>query len=445
MTIRKFLILAICLSATVAVAMNGPAEIEPAKDAPASFTPEESLTKFDIPEGFRLEIVASEPLLADPSGIAFDARGRLLVCELHGYNLEGFLDVQELNKTGELNTKVEHVRITGDLLKEAQKSQRGIIKMLSDTDGDGRMDKATVWADDLPPAYGMVAAREGVIVACAPHIVYLADRDGDGKSDFRETLYTGFKVELMERAINNPRWGVDNWIYVGAGGGGGLITGPHLKEPVQVGHSDFRIKADGSAVEWAIGSVGTYGVSINEVGDRFLSSGGQPATYALPLPNRYLERNPNVPTPPVNHSSVNYNTVFRKSKPHPWRTKRGQDPAWVKFYGAHETNNSYFTGGCANEIYTAALFGDEFRGNCFYCEPSQNIIHRTIIERDGSGYKGHRAVGNEESEFLASSEEWFRPVNLRVGPDGAFISWICTERSSRIIRQFRGSCSSNTT
>ena len=100
--------------------------------------------------------------------------------------------------------------------------------MLSDTDGDGRMDKSIVWADRLPPCYGIIASRGGVIVTCAPDIVYFADRDGDGKADFRETLFSGFAVTYLERGINNPRSGSDNWIYAAAGGGGGTIKGPHL-------------------------------------------------------------------------------------------------------------------------------------------------------------------------------------------------------------------------
>ena len=108
--------------------------------------------------------------------------------------------------------------------------------------GDGRMDHSEVWADDLPPCYGVVAARGGVIVACTPDIVYLADRDHDGKVDFRETLFTGFDHSVMERGINNPKWGLDNWIYVGAGRHAGTIRGPYLAEPVQFRLSSLFVR-----------------------------------------------------------------------------------------------------------------------------------------------------------------------------------------------------------
>ena len=423
MMTRRHKYFAIAVAILLAVGSKiATADIESAPDAPQPLSPYESAAAMQLPEGFRIELVASEPLIQDPSCIAFDERGRLFVCELHGYNLEGHLDVVELNKTGVLDTKVQRIRwerIDSKIREEAKQNQYGTVKLLTDTDGDGQMDKVDVWADHLPTCYGILPARGGLIVVCAPDILYLADRDGDGKAEVRETLFTGFRIELLERGINNPRWGLDNWIYVGAGGGGGDIRGPKLAEPVRIGNSDFRIKADGSAIEPVNGSVGTYGMTLSDFGDRFPSGGGQPAVYALPLPYRYLKRNPYVPTPQTNHSAANYSRGYPISSPHPWRVKRGQDPAWVKFYGQRETDSGYFTGGCGGEIYRADLFGQPYRGNFFYCEPSLNIVHRSILEPDGPGYKARRAAGEEQSEFLASTDQWFRPINLRIGPDGA--------------------------
>ena len=399
-----------------------PDPIQPAADAPQPMTPEESASKMRLPEGFRIDLVASEPLIEDPSCIAFDERGQMFVCELHGYNVEGHIDVTELNKTGVLDMKVRRVRwefLGGKIADEAAKRQYGVVKMLTDIDGDGVMDKAEVWAKDLPPCYGLVPARGGIIVVCAPDIVYLADRDGDGKPDVRETLFTGFRSRELERGINNPRWGLDNWIYVGAGGNGGTITGPHLAEPVELRHSDFRIKPDGSAIEPVNGRVGTFGLTINDVGDRFPSTGGRPAMYALPLPYHYLTRNPNVAMPETNYYAATYNRGYRISDPHPWRVRRRQDPAWVKFYGDRETNSNFFSGGCSNEFYGDTLFPETYRGNIFYCEPSLNMVHRCVVNRDGAGYRGHRAASEQQSEFLASTDQWFRPMNLRVGPEGA--------------------------
>lgn len=415
---------------TIAVAEAGepdsakgrPVPIQRAGDAPQPLSPEESAAKIVLPDGFRIELVASEPVIEEPSCVAFDPRGRMFVCELHGYNVEGEIDVAELNKTGKLDRKVRRIRWElqgGPIAEAAAKRQYGVLKMLTDTDGDGLMDKAEVWADDLPACYGVLPARDGVIVTCAPDIVYLGDKDGDGRVDVRETLFSGFKMRVMERGINNPIWGLDDWIYVGAGSQGGRITGPNLAQPVDMPHSDFRIKADGSAIEAVNGRVGTFGLTQNSNGDRFPSSGGRPAMYALPLPQRYLTRNSYVATPQTNHFAAPYNRGFRISQPHPWRVRRRRDPAWIKFYGDHETNSNYFSGGCSNTFYGDALFPEQYLGNLFYCEPSLNMVHRCVLTRAEGGYRGERAPSEKQSEFLASTDQWFRPMNLRVGPEGA--------------------------
>ena len=238
-------------------------------------------------------------------------------------------------------------------------------------------------------------------------------------SEVRETLFTGFAINTIERGINNPIWGLDGWIYIGSGSGGGTITGPRLKAPFEVGNSDFRIRPDGSAIERVNGSVSTFGLTMNDLGDRFPSSGGTPVRYALPLPHRYLARNPYVPSPGGTHTASDYNRGFRISDPHPWRAKRQSDPAWVKFYGDRETNSNYFSGGCSTTYYGGSLFPQQYHGNLFYCEPSLNIIHRAVLTRENSGYKASRAPNEKESEFLASTDQWFRPMNLRIGPDGA--------------------------
>lgn len=396
-------------------------EIVPRSDAPKPRSPEESQRLFRLRDGFRIELVASEPLLADPTAITFDAQGRIYVCELHGYNLDGYLDVVELNKKGVLDKAVRRIPASPEAQRRAAEDTYGTVKLLDDTDGDGRPDRARVLADRLPPCYGLVPAHRGVIVVCAPDIIYLADRDGDGKAEVRETLFTGFGVGELWTRINNPRWGLDNWIYVGSGGGsGGTIRGPRLGREVRLGSTAFRFKPDGSALEPAAGGTGGFGQALTDWGDRFFLTNSQHALYVAPLPYRYLARNPYhaAPNPMVNASG--YFRVYPASIPHPWRLERSRQPAWVEFYGARETTaNGYFTAVCAPLIYRAAAFPPEYHGNHFTCESQQNLIHRCLLERDGAGYVVRRAPGEENTEFLTSTEGWFRPVNLSVGPDGA--------------------------
>ncbi len=412
----------IAVSALVffAASAAAPAPITPADDAPQPMAPAASAACFRLPDDLRIDLVASEPLVQDPSGICFDPRGRLFVCELHGYNLEGHLDVVALNRSGSLDKQVRRIRVEGQTLEAARKGRIGTVKLLRDTDRDGQMDTAVVWADDLPSCYGIVSARDGIVAICSPDIVFLADRDGDGRAEVRETLFTGFRCELMERRINSPRWAMDGWIYVSAGGAGGSITGPNLKDPVTLGNTDFRILPDGTAIEPVTGTNHTFGMGLTDFDDRFLTTNSSHALYAIPLPYRYLARNPHIPAPDPNARAADYHRVFPASQPHPWRLARSRDPAWVDFYGSHETRpNGNFTSVCGQWIYRSALLPVRYRGNLFCCEPSQNLIHRSLLERDGAGYRVRRAMGEEHSEFLTSTDQWFRPIQLSVGPDGA--------------------------
>lgn len=254
------------------------AEIPKPVDAPKPLSPKESAAAFKLPEGFRVDVVANEPLIAAPSGVCWDERGRMFVCELHGYNLPGHLDIEELNKAGKLDTQVRRVQADEKFQRAAKKGTYGKVKLLRDTDGDGRMDQVDVWASDLPPAYGIVPARGGVIVACAPDIVYLADHDGDGKAEIREVLFTGFRTGELERGINAPQWGMDGWIYFGRGWGSGQITGPKLPKPITLPNSDFRIRADGRAIEPVTGGTHTFGFAMTESGDRFVVTTTVPVT-----------------------------------------------------------------------------------------------------------------------------------------------------------------------
>ena len=185
---------------------GGQGKIQPAGDAPQPLSPAESLKRFRLPEGFRIELVAAEPHVADPVAMAFDARGRIFVCEIHGYNLEGYLDVVELNKQGELDTQVRRIPANPDAIRHAEENQYGTVKLLKDNNSDGLIDEAIVWADRLPPCYGVLPAGDGVIVFCAPDIVYLADRDDDGRPDHRETLFTGFGVGEGKSMVAANYW-----------------------------------------------------------------------------------------------------------------------------------------------------------------------------------------------------------------------------------------------
>jgi putative heme-binding domain-containing protein len=371
-------------------------QIKLATDRPQPHSPEESIRLMRVPKGFRVETAASEPLLADPTDMAFDAQGRIFVCELHGYNLEGYYDILELNKTGVLDTKVRRIDANPEAQRRAAAGQYGTVKMLEDTDGDGRFDRVTVWADHLPCCYGVAPALDGVVVVCPPDIIYLGDADGDGKPEIRQKLGQTGGGPMWNRP-SAPRWNIDNWYYHGGGSRFQLVT---------------------RVVEPATGT-GQFGQTTTDWGDRFFIVQMQPVRYVVPLPHHYLARNPYHGARADTQSLLTYLDVYPISKPDPWRQKRGADPAWLKFYGVAEaTPNGYITSACGPLIYRGTLFPPEYRGNHFCCENAQNFIHRCLLERDGAGFRVRRQP-DPKTEFLASTEEWFRPINLSLGPDGA--------------------------
>ncbi len=397
-------------------------EIRRAADAPQPLSPEESQRQFVVPPGFRIELVASEPLIREPTGVCWDEAGRLYVTELHGYNLEGHYDVEDLNKTGQLDREVRRIQASEEAKRKAAAGTYGTVKRLIDRDGDGRMDEVTVFADRLPPCYGATPARGGLIVVCAPDILYLADRDGDGQAEVRETLFTGFGVGALERGINAPQWGLDGWIYVGHGRGG-RITGPRLAQPVDLGGTDFRLRPDGTAIEPIAGTSHTFGHAMTAFGERFTINTSYPGLYVAPLPWRYLARNPDAAAPAMQEVASSEQRVFPVAAPHPWRVQRAEDPGFFKYYrdryGAGDSDaGGWFTSACSPLVYQDVALPAACWGHYFVCEPAGHLVHRAVIEREGAGLRLRRAPGEESREFLASRDRWFHPMNLAHGPDG---------------------------
>lgn len=389
-------------------------EIPKPDDAPKPLSPAESAKLFQVPAGYQIRLLASEPLIHEPSGICWDDKGRCFVCELHGYNVEGQYDIDELNKTGQLDLEVRRIQAGEAAKKKAEAETYGTVKLLRDTDGDGLMDKAIVWADRLPPCYGIAAANGGLIVACAPHIVFLKDSDGDDKADVNEKLFSGFGTGNLERGINAPTLGPDGWYYLGRGWAGGEITGPHLAKPVKLPATDFRIRADGSAIEPVSGSTKTMGMAFTPGGERFVCTTTHPGLYVTPIPWRYLMRNPDAAAPLLDAPASDDTRVYPISKPHPWRTKREQHAEYFAFYRKISLSDAaasgYFTSACGPLVW---------RGQYFVCEPAQSLIHRADIMRDGTRLRLERVKGEEQSEFLVSRDSWFHPMSLARTPDGS--------------------------
>ena len=358
-----------------------------------SLTPEEGLKSIKLSEDFRVELFASEPDIMDPVDMTFDERGRAYVVEMR--------DLPDDPPKG--------------------KPARGRIKMLEDTDGDGRADKSTLYAEDLLQSSGLMAWNGGLIVCVSPDILFLKDTNGDGKADVREVWFTGFFHGNPEAHISNPRLGSDNWIYFANTGNEGNITSPkNPKHPaVQVRGNDFRFSPVDFDFEPTSGNA-QYGSTMDDWGNRFISQNTTHLRHVV-LPRPYLARAPLLNVGNVVHDP--YEGYERKmwplTQPQEWRvirTKLRQERYNELKSGRVEQLAGYFTGATGGTIYSGDAWPDEYRGNIFTGDVSANLVRRDVLTPDGVTFKA-RPV-REGVEFLASTDQWFRPTNFVNGPDG---------------------------
>jgi len=352
-----------------------------ANTEPTAKSPVESLKMLQPRPGFKAELVAAEPLVQSPIAMAWGPDGKLWVVEMGDYPL----GIDGKGKPG------------------------GKVKFLESTKGDGRYDKVTVFLDNLPFPTGVLPWRKGVLVTCAPDIFYAEDTDGDGKADKEEVLFTGFVEGNQQHRVNTFAWGLDNWIYVANGDSGGRIKSLKTGKEVNISGRDLRIRPDTGEIEVATGQT-QYGRSRDDWGNWFGGNNSNPVWH-FALEDHYLRRNPHVapPDPRVPISvTPGAAPVFPVSRTLP----RFNDPQAA----------NHFTSACSPIIYRDDLFGPDFAGNVFISEPVHNLVHREIVNPNGTTLTSRRADDEQKSEFLASRDNWCRPTMIRVGPDGAL--WV---------------------
>lgn len=336
---------------------------------------EEALASIVPKDGYVVEVAAAEPLVADPVAIDFGPDGRMWVAEMPDYTR--FAD-EEFEPNGN-------------------------IRVLTDDDGDGRYDRAAIFAEGLRFPTDVKWWRNGVIVCDAPDVIYFEDADGDGKAESRKVLLTGFETHNAQARVNSLRWGLDNWIYGSCGLFGGKIR-THSGREIELGGRDFRFRPDTGELEPVTGNT-QQGRTRDSWGNWFGCDSGSLIVH-YPLNDAYLSRNPHIAPPPV-----------RVSVP------AGADPSALHPIGepsifALSGPPGRPTAACGLEIYRDDLLGPEFAENSFVAEPVNQLVHRRILSSKGATFSGNRAEDEADVEFLASTDPWFRPVQIRTGIDG---------------------------
>jgi len=364
--------------------------------------PAEAPATFRLRPGFKIEMVASEPLLRDPVAIDFDENGRMFVVEFPEYNQKHVLD---------------------------QLIGHGRVRVLDDTDGDGVYDRSEIYVDDLSYPSSVACYDGGVFVSAAPEILYCKDTDGDDHADIREIVYTGFGQEFQRSGqgqLNAFRWGLDNRFRVCTSFSGGAISRPgeEIATPVNVRNRAFHFDPRTLAYEAAPGG-GQFGIGIDDWGREFRCRNSEPFRLII-YDDRYLARNPylKAPSPSVEILETGKNTkLFRISEDESWRVLRTRMRLDGSFAGSNEGKQAFgfFTAATGVTIYRGDAWPDEYRGDGFVGEVANNLVFRAEFETDGVGLVARRAnaEADSEAEFLASTDAWFRPVQFANGPDGA--------------------------
>jgi putative membrane-bound dehydrogenase-like protein len=362
---------------------------------PKPMTPAESLKAFDVAPGFKVELVASEPLVRSPVAMDFDENGRLFVAEFPEYN-------QYANPNP---PKV-----------------RGRVVMLESTKGDGKYDRATTYVDDLESPVAVACWDGGVFVGLVPDLWYFKDTDGDGKADVKKKILTGFERDKAgEAMLNSFRWGPDNRFHIATGlAGGNLRAADKPDAPaVLARRQNIRLDPRTNTFEPTSGG-GQHGMALDDWGDTFVCDNSNPIEH-LTYDARYANRNPFVvaPSPVADiNAAGRYANLHKISPPEPWREVRtrlrkdklvpGSDEGGVPF--------GFFTGATGVTVYRGDAFPQSHRGNVFVGEVANNIVYRAKLVPKGLGWSAERA--EKGREFLASKDNWFRPVQFANGPDG---------------------------
>jgi putative membrane-bound dehydrogenase-like protein len=351
------------------------------------YSPADALKTFTLESGFRIESYASEPDIRSPVAMEFDENGRVYVVEAPGYPLK--LD-----------------------------ARAGRVILLEDTNGDGRPDRRSVFADKLAMPTGVMAWKKGVLITDAPDVLYFEDTNADGKADIRKVVLTGFAFTNPQHTVNNPIYGLDNWIYLAHEGPAGAVIFPDLfgdrgtdlrfpdradAPSLKPARRMVRFRPDSGQLEY-LSTNSQFGHSADAWGHRFTVSNEDHIREEV-IAAAYLTRNPDLPVGSAMERIPDHGPAGDV-----YPITRGGRVEMLSGVGS-------FTSACGLTVYLGGAFPSALGLFSIVAEPVHNLVHRDVLTPSGATYVAKRA--DERAEFLASTDPWFRPVNFSIGPDGA--------------------------
>lgn len=366
--------------------------------------PEHALETFRIKQGFRLELVAHEPLVVDPIQLAFDEDGRLYVVEMRWYQSETRTDLMFDERIGR-------------------------IRLLEDSNGDGTFEKSTIFADKLRYPSAVFPYNGGVYVGLEPDLLYMKDINGDGVADIRQVVFTGFGNQRdrldSQMFMNSLTWSLDNRIHGAKGHGGTIVSVAAPGEPpLDLRGRDFSFDPRSHRLRAESGG-GKQGLSFDDYGRKFVCTQTN-AVQMLMYEERYAGRNPNYSPPParidiaLDQGETNDRQLVHRISPEdPWRRIRNRWRAEGVFAGPPPQPPAYLIASSGVTLYRGDAFPPDYRHSAFVGVAGNNLVHHRTLTTSGVGFRAKRAADETSEEFLASTDLWFRPVAFANGPDGA--------------------------
>ncbi|MDR8393432.1 c-type cytochrome [Aliifodinibius sp. S!AR15-10] len=340
--------------------------------------PNEALETFELEDGFRIELVAHEPDVVNPVAMDIDADGRLWVVEMRSY-------MPVHNKSAEETSEMEQV-------------PESRIVVLEDTTGDGQIDHNWVFMDSLVLPRSIKVLDDGVLIAEPPNTWFIQDTTGDGIGDTKELVFNRYgdpESDNVEHMDNGLMWGMDNWIY-------SVYSDVSLRRV----NGGWQTRPFEQMTQWGI-TQDDWGRLYSTHNSRTLVSHLVPYSYSHRHPKFSLEAG-------INSSIAESETMWPA---HPTGVNRGYR---INEIVREDGTLKRSTATCGPVIYRGDQFGEAYRGNAFVPEPAGNLIKRLVnLDKDPEAITAEAQFAYEGREFLTSTDERFRPVNLYNGPDGA--------------------------
>jgi putative membrane-bound dehydrogenase-like protein len=344
------------------------------------FTSAPAAEDYQLHPALEMRLFVKEPEVVDPVALTWDEDGNMYVVEMRDYPY-GF---------------------------GADRKPGGTVRLLKDTEGDGKIDKVTLFASDLSFPTSVAPWNGGILVAAPPEVIFLKDTDGDGKADVREVVLKGFVLGVTDSNMNGLRWGLDNRVHgLNGGNGGDIVSSRKAGPPISIRNLDFSFDPRSGDFTPTYHTSGGFGLVFDDWGRSLVTYNINHMQQRM-IPVHYLNRFPGLPPIQAIESISDHGEMARIYPISEPETRVN-----------HPEQSGHFSSAGGMGFIGFSAFGGDLFGSVLVCDVVGNLVHRDVLSLRGPGFVASRSPAEGKREFLASRDRAFRPVGLELGPDGA--------------------------